>query len=213
MKQQDIEQAEVLWNYHRIDDDLKNADIIIGLGSYDTRVASHCARLIHDGWAARVVFTGAQGNFTRGKWQKPEAEVFADVAIEHGVAKSRILIEPDATNTGDNIRLTKALCEREGIEVRSAIVVSKPNMNRRALATCQLHWPSLEVTCAAPDTHFLHSPAPGHRPEDVVSEIVGDLQRIIEYPALGYQAEQEIPDGVRRAYEQLIERGFTGHLL
>ena len=86
-------------------------------------------------------------------------------------------------------------------------------MNRRALATCQLHWPELKVRCSAPDTHFLYSPAPGHSPKDVVSEIVGDLQRIIEYPALGYQAEQEIPAVVKDAYDQLCANGFTGHLL
>ncbi|MDF1755998.1 MAG: hypothetical protein P1U89_24635 [Verrucomicrobiales bacterium] len=86
-------------------------------------------------------------------------------------------------------------------------------MNRRALATFQLHWPELKITCSAPDTHFNESPAPGHTPEDVVSEIVGDIQRIIEYPALGFQTEQEIPTEVMDAYEQLRQRGFTGHLM
>jgi len=213
MQAHDIEQAQILWDYHRIPDELRKADLIIGLGSYDTRVAEHCANLLRADWAPRIMFTGAEGNFTRGKWSKSEAEIFADVAIEHGADASKILIETKATNTGDNTRLTKALCRREGLAIASAIVVSKPNMNRRALATFQLHWPQLNVICAAPDTHFLHSPAPGHTPEDVVSEIVGDLQRIIEYPALGYQAEQDIPNGVRDAYQELIALGYTDHLL
>ncbi len=72
------------------------------------------------------------------------------------------------------------MCEENGIEVKRAIMVSKPNMNRRGFATFQQYWPELEVFCSAPDTHFLHRPAPRHRPEDVVSQIVGDLQRIIE---------------------------------
>ncbi len=213
MEAHDIEQAEILWDYHRIPDVLRKADIIIGLGSYDTRVAEHCEQLLNDGWAPKILFTGAEGNFTRGKWSKSEAEMFADVAIQHGADASKILVETEATNTGDNARFCKALCQREGLAIASAIVVSKPNMNRRALATFHLLWPDLELVCAAPDTHFYHSPAPGHTPEDVVSEIVGDLQRIIEYPALGYQAEQDIPDAVLHAYQELVALGYTGHLL
>ena len=213
MTENDIRLAEILWDYHRITDDLVKSDAIIGLGSYDIRVAEHCADLLEQDWAPLIIFTGAEGNFTRGKWPKSEAEMFADAAIDVGADSNRILVEPRATNTGDNVRFSRVLCEQRGLTITSAIVVSKPNMNRRALATCQLHWPELEVVCSAPDTHFLRSPAPGHTPEDVVSEIVGDLQRIIEYPALGYQAEQEVPAEVREAYEQLKANGFTGHLV
>jgi uncharacterized SAM-binding protein YcdF (DUF218 family) len=212
MTEDDIRRAEILWEYHRIPDDLVKSDAIIGLGSYDTRVAEHCAELLADDWAPLMIFTGAEGNFTRGKWPKSEAEMFADVAIEAGALPEKILVEPLATNTGDNVRFTRALCEQKAIAITSAIVVAKPNMNRRALATCQLHWPELQVKCSAPDTHFLSSPAPGHTPEDVVSEIVGDLQRMIEYPRLGYQADQEIPAAVRDAYETLVSRGYTAHL-
>ena len=213
MNKRDIQLAEILWDYHRISDALVKSDAIIALGSYDTRVAEHCAELLAEDWAPVIIFTGAEGNFTRGKWAKSEAETFADVAIAAGADPAKILTEPKATNTGDNVRFTRALCEQKGIAITSAIVVSKPNMNRRALATCQLHWPELKVKCSAPDTHFLHSPAPGHSPADVVSEIVGDLQRIIDYPALGYQAAQEIPAAVIDAYQQLRASGYTGHLL
>ena len=46
-----------------------------------------------------------------------------------------------------------------------------------------------------------------------VHTMVGDLQRIREYPKLGYQIEQEIPDEVWAAYEELVRRGYTKHLL
>lgn len=77
----------------------------------------------------------------------------------------------------------------------------------------QQWWPEVRVTCDSPDTHFLHNPAEGHTPEDIVQEIVGDLQRIIEYPKMGYQAEQKIPKEVIAAYQQLIAMGYTGHML
>lgn len=212
MEQDDIELAEILWRYHHLPMPLEKADLILGLGSYDTRVAEHCADLLTGEWAPVLVFTGGEGNFTRGKWDGSEAEVFAEVAGQAGADRSRILLEPEATNTGENIRFTRRLCQQNGIDVQRAIVVSKPNMNRRAYATCLQHWPEIDVICSAPDTHFLRNPAPGHRPEDVVAEIVGDLRRIIEYPRLGYQAAQEVPGAVADACEKLIARGFTGHL-
>lgn len=43
--------------------------------------------------------------------------------------------------------------------------------------------------------------------------MVGDLQRIKIYPSLGYQIYQEIPDQVWAAYEELVARGYTEHLI
>jgi len=43
--------------------------------------------------------------------------------------------------------------------------------------------------------------------------MVGDLQRIIEYPSLGYQITQKVPDDVLEAYKQLMQMGFSGHLI
>jgi hypothetical protein len=48
---------------------------------------------------------------------------------------------------------------------------------------------------------------------DVVSIMVGDLQRIRLYPARGFQIAQDIPDDVWDAYEQLVEAGYDKHLV
>jgi len=210
---EEITLAQILWDFHKIDQPLEKADLILGLGSYDLRVADHCAKLALEKWAPLILFSGAQGNFTRGKWPKSEAEMFADRAIEAGASPDCIITEPKATNTGDNVRFTRELLDVQGIKVASVILVSKPNMNRRGLATMRKWWPEAHVICSHPETHFLHSPADGHTPEDVIDEIVGDLQRIIEYPKLGFQAAQEIPSDVSDAHAKLIELGYTGHML
>lgn len=210
---EEITLAQILWDFHKIDQPVEKADLILGLGSYDLRVADHCAKLALEGCAPRILFSGSQGNFTRGKWLKSEAEMFADRAIEAGASPDCILIEPEATNTGDNVRFARKLLNAEGIEVSSVILVSKPNMNRRGRATMQKWWPEARVICSHPKTHFLHSPADGHTPEDVIHEIVGDLQRIIEYPKRKFQTTQEIPPQVSDAYEKLIELGYTEHML
>lgn len=43
--------------------------------------------------------------------------------------------------------------------------------------------------------------------------MVGDLQRIKEYPKLGYQIEQDIPAKVWKSYQKLVAIGYTKHLM
>jgi hypothetical protein len=50
-------------------------------------------------------------------------------------------------------------------------------------------------------------------PADVVSIMVGDLQRIRVYAERGFQIPQEIPDDVWRAYEELVGLGFGSRLV
>ena len=49
--------------------------------------------------------------------------------------------------------------------------------------------------------------------DDVVSIMVGDLQRIKLYPGRGFQIEQEIPDEVWAAFEVLVRAGYDKYLI
>ena len=208
-----LELARVLWNYHRVANPPRAVDVIIGLGSYDLRVARHCADLFQQGFAPVLVFTGAQGNFTRGKWSKTEAEMFADEAVAAGVARGKILIEPQATNTGDNLRFARRLLERLGHRADTAILVAKSQMLRRSLATAAIVWPEVQVLASAPPHSFEEQPTAEHPLDNLINEMVGDVQRIIEYPRLGFQAPQEMPAAVLVAYTELIARGYTQHFI
>ena len=50
-------------------------------------------------------------------------------------------------------------------------------------------------------------------PADVVSIMVGDLQRIRLYPEKGFQIPQEIPDDVAAAFDRLVAAGYDRHLV
>ena len=208
-----LELARVIWNYHRVDSPPQRVDAIIGLGSYDLRVARHCAELFQRGWAPVLVFSGAQGNFTRGKWSKTEAEMFADEAVAAGVAREKILIEPTATNTGDNLRFSRRLLESLGHRVNTVILVAKSQMLRRSLATAAIVWPEVAASASGPPHAFEEQPTPDHSLEDLLNEMVGDVQRILEYPRRGFQSPQEMPAAVLAAYHELLARGFTKHLI
>jgi len=57
-----ITAAKTLWEFHCIYDALGPVDAIVGLGSYDVRVADRCAALFVAGYAPRLIFTGSEGN-------------------------------------------------------------------------------------------------------------------------------------------------------
>ena len=90
-------------------------------------------------------------------------------------------------------------------------------MLRRTYATFMKQWPASpkpKIICSAIDQTLSEYCADPLYPFEYVTNImVGDLQRLKEYPKLGYQIEQEIPDKVWSAYEELVTRGYTKHLL
>jgi uncharacterized SAM-binding protein YcdF (DUF218 family) len=130
-----------------------------------------------------------------------------------GVPAQQILIENQATNTGENVRFSRALLEARGIHIDKVILVQKPYMERRSYATFQRFWPEKKVIVTSPQIPYEAYSLPHLDKTQVISILVGDLQRIKLYPQLGFQIEQEIPDEVWSAYEQLVELGYTGHLV
>lgn len=197
--------ARVLWDYHCLSDELLTADVIIGLGSYDTRVAKHAADLYQQGFANWLMFTGHSGNWTQGLYKASEAEAFAEIAIAQGVPESAIIIEPKATNIGENILFARQIMVAGEI---SPIFVTKPQTQRRVLATVGRQWPEAKAFVTAPNTSFEDQPTSSHDFEKLVREMTGDLRRILEYPALGFQIAQAVPLEVIEAYDYLLAQGY-----
>src|ERR1041384_1003781 len=95
--------AETIWDYHLMRHQIAKADAILVLCSHDERVAERGAQLFLEGWAPLIIFSGGHGAITRQLWEEPEAERFARIAISLNVPREKILIEPESTNTGENI--------------------------------------------------------------------------------------------------------------
>jgi uncharacterized SAM-binding protein YcdF (DUF218 family) len=205
--------ARLVWDYHQLQHALEPADVIVVLGSHDLRVAERGASLYLEGYAPRIVFSGGLGNLTRGLWDEPEARKFARVARERGVPAEAILIEDRSTNTGENVRFTRALLESRGIEAERFLLVQKPYMERRAWATFRRVWPEKRALVTSPPIGFDDYPNAEISKERVIHIMVGDLQRIRIYPGKGFQIEQEIPEEVWDAYERLVALGFTDNLV
>ena len=209
--------VEKLWRYHQLNHELSRADAIVALCSHDTIVAERAAHLFQEGWAPLLIFAGGLGAITKHLWSEPEAEQFARIAVAMGVPEDRVLKETRSTNTGENVLFTRRMLAERGLDLRKFIVVQKPYMERRAYATFRKVWPEAEVIVTSPRaslheylTRYSHE---SFTDDDVISIMVGDLQRIRLYPELGFQIPQEIPDDVWEAFRVLVEEGYNRHLV
>ena len=155
--------------------------------------------------------------YFQGKWPQTEAEMFYDVAVKIGVPPDRILVENEATNSGENVTFTFKLLKSRNLIPKSIILVQKPYMERRAYATWKKQWPccdKTEIVVTSPNVPLLEYPnVEVGTLSDIITVFVGDLHRISLYGDLGFQTHQDIPEEVWKAYTLLRETGqFDGHL-
>lgn len=183
MTQEEIDVlAQTIWDYHHINHQLKKADCIFVLGSHDTRVAEYAADLFLRGLAPYIVFSGGFGSLTIDMFKKPEADIFAEIAIKKGVPRDKIIIENRSTNTGENVQFTREILKQKGLDFNSFILVQKPYMERRTYATFKKIWPEKEFIVTSPQISFANYSNDEISKEKVINIMVGDLQRIKMYP-------------------------------
>lgn len=203
---------ETLWDYMQLKHQLKPADCLLVMCSNDLRVAEHAAKLYQQKLAPLIVFSGGKGRFTDGLFDKSEAETFAEIAQAAGVPGDAILLETQSTNSGENVRFTHQLLENSGILCDSVILVQKPFMERRAIATFEKQWQSpysqLQVSSTAhPFFEYINEDMPLMM---VLEALMEDYSRVKTYPEKGFQTEQIIPENVESSYQALLQRfGFN----
>ena len=204
--------ARQLWDFQQMGHEPRPCSVAIGLGSHDLGVADTTADLYHQGMAPLIVFTGATSRTTHERMPRGEAEHYRERAMELGVPGRVILVEPNARNTGENIRFSRALLEERRVLVSSVLLVSKPYEERRGYATARKLWPGVEWVCAStPMTLADYVDSIGDA-RLVVDMLVGAQQRLMIYPRQGFMIEQKIPGDIKAAYERLRDCGFTSRL-
>lgn len=185
------------------------------LCSHDERVAPRAVELFKQGYAPYMMITGGlahQTDLLKTGWDKPEAEVFAEIIIKSGISKDKILIETKSHNTGENIEFSRALLSKKHLYPKSFILVTKPYMERRAYATFKKVWPGKSVIVTSPEISFDDYPTQKLTKDNIINIMVGDLQRIKLYGGK-FQIPQKIPSRVWQAYEKLVQLNYNQHLL
>ena len=207
---------QVIWDYLCLNEPLEKADCIVGFGNFNTDIACRAAELYHQGYAPKVLFTGGLGRNTEGLLPEPEAVRFARVAMDCGVPECDIILEPDSTNTKENIVFTRQKLESLGLPHGRILGVHQPFMERRIKAAMGVYWPELDFRVTSPQVtipQYLEAAArQGVSPNASVSVIVGDFQRMDLYAKLGYQLPQYIPDRAWEAFHELVKLGYDKQL-
>jgi uncharacterized SAM-binding protein YcdF (DUF218 family) len=204
---------QLLWDYHHLEHVITPADCMIVMGSQDLNTARKAATLFHQGMTDLLVFSGGQGKITKTIWQQSEASLFAETAKQAGVPQSSILLENQSSNCAENILFSMQLLATRLTFPQRVILVCKPYLQRRAFATFKLHYPNIEVSVTSQNISLLEYIKRVPDVEQFINLMVGDLQRILLYPAKGYQISQAVPESVQLAFEKLVDLGYTQQLL
>ena len=213
MQEKILQNAKILYDFHNQNRTTISTDFMLVMGSHDLRVANHAANLFLQGKAPFLVCSGGYGKITKSLWNNTEAETYAQICIENGVPKDKILIENKSTNSGENFIFTKKLLESHNIKVSTGIIVCKNYLSRRALATAKKQWPEIEWFIETPNLSFEEYIKNESNIDRMINLLVGDIQRLMIYPNFGFQIPVTIPQEVLNSYDFLVKHGYTQFLI
>lgn len=137
-----------------------------------------------------------------------EADVFCDIMTSRGVPRDKIILEMQATNTGENIQYSQRLLSQMGIVPKSVLIVTKSLMELRAALTFQKQWhdsSKVHLCVSSPPLSLLEYPCPHVGTlDDVIQYLLVHFEKFTLYAQCGHQAPVEIPPHVQRAYDILL---------
>ncbi|HSI20857.1 MAG TPA: YdcF family protein [Verrucomicrobiae bacterium] len=192
------EALHLLLSYLSPAEDPLPADAVIAFGNYHAPVAQKAAQLVLDGLAPLLVCTGGKSTLTEHLVPAPsEAEWFADIAMKLGVPKEKILMEPHASNTGENVQNALHLLQEKGIQPKTLLFVSIPFHLRRVQLTFAKQAPDIRTIPIR--VNFAASDRPIISKYSFEERILAELERLHDYPAQGFTVPADIPPQVLEA--------------
>lgn len=212
MIQSSMEPAKYLFEYLAVKDpECVSANLIIGFGHFDLRIASLCGCLYKKGFGDKILFTGGRGSGT-ADLQEAEGIVFRNVLFSEypDIPETDVIVESNSTNTGENIRFSEEVlksadsnfCFEKGI--KSIIAVASPYRQRRVWRTLQKLYPEIRIYNKPVETDFeTEVKLFKEKNEDFAQLILGEMERIVNYPDKGYMNYELIPAMIFEAYGRL----------
>ena len=184
------EELEAIGNYVMPEISAVRSDLALVFGTRHG-VEEFCAALAAL-WRAqmfpRIIVSGGQ----TGEFPTTEARVIANRLMEFGIPESALLIEPSATNTGENVRFARALAESQLVpeERRSILVIGKICSARRYLMTLRRHWPEPTIS-AQWINYFSVEKSNWHQNPEFFARVLGEYRKIPSYINSGFLQEIE----------------------
>lgn len=192
-------------------DPVQKADLIMGFGHFDWNIPKHCCDLYTKGYGKIILFTGGIGAGS-GDFKEAEAIEFLRFANENypQIDNSNFIIEDKSTHTGDNMRFSIQKMEELSPDlnfnnrIRSAFLVATPARQLRVYQTAKMYLPSVKLINSPPETSFEENVGLFEsKGEDFYGQLRGEMDRLLTYPEKNFCDPVEIPDQIRRVYEEM----------
>jgi len=90
MDKEVFKNIEILYNYMQINDKLEKCDMIMGCGCANLEIPKRCAELYFKDYGKYIVFAGGLGKTTKKLFNKAEAQIYKDIALQCGVPEDKI---------------------------------------------------------------------------------------------------------------------------
>jgi uncharacterized SAM-binding protein YcdF (DUF218 family) len=190
------------------------ADAVLGFGTFDVMLASFCGELYSQQRARRIVFTGGIGSGTADLGM-PEADAWREqLARTHpSIPSDHITTENRSANTAENVAFTAEFLRRSDPDfnfergLRHALIVASPSRLRRVKLTLQRMQPNLRTTRHLPRYADFEHEITLYESKGInyVAHLIGELDRLITYPARGWIAAEVLPKRIAEAHAILCE--------
>jgi uncharacterized SAM-binding protein YcdF (DUF218 family) len=170
---------------HLVTTPLKPADLLFVFGTREgvDEFVEEIVKLWRDGFCRHILISGGS------TWNNDDAEAFVlQRGIVHaGVPDNVILIEPRATNTGENVIFSLPIIDAHfgRKKIRSVIALGKVCTSVRYLMTLQRHWPEVEKMLFAVN-YFGHPIEDWPRHPVTRERILREWRKLAPYKAAGF---------------------------
>ena len=198
-----------------VQDSIDKPDCFVICGSNDLYVPLYAASLISYYNPSLVICSGGVAHTADGlhtNWNEPESTVFTRLIKAACPRNAVVLEDKDALNTSDNIR--NAIKITDGFRLfRDVCFIHKPFMTRRLRLTVEKQFPALSCRIIGSTISFDDYAKTVRDVDNLINIIVGDMDRIMKYPSLGYTERIDINSDVAVAFEYLVNNGYNRHTL
>lgn len=131
-----IKRLNDAYDYLAEEDEPQKSDLIFVFGAKTTHRIEKAIELYKAGYAPKILMTGGSPIYASGH-EAVEAETFAALAQQAGIASAVMIIEDKAITIADNVRRSLNLLDEKSFKFESLICVLSPYAQRRGYTTLQ----------------------------------------------------------------------------
>lgn len=196
MKKLTPEFMKHIGKYLLVETPLAKADMCLVFGNnHADHLANGAADLYFQGYFPLIVVSGGVATDDG----RLEAHRMRDVLVGRGVPEECIIVEDKATNSGENVRFTKALLAKEGMldDIGSVLAIGHIQASRRFLMTLEKHWP--DVVKMFTTQNCYGTPANDwYKNPHFRKKVFEEYRKVEPYKAKGFICEIDLDDFKRK---------------